>query len=167
MSQTHVVYAYKPLLRSEDRQKIRLAILRRHVDPGDVPESARIRESSSVRSAANAIAHPSKRTATQAGLDHPNALAIPQTMSTSSAFQSPEEVEEATEDEVRDELYCIMTTTVVGIQYYKGWPKVTCPSHPFIHQTSFRYGWGRGGSPLGERTSKPIRQVWLPATKWL
>ena len=48
----------------------------------------------------------------------------------SSAFQSSEEAEEVTEDDIRDELYCIMTTTVVGIQYYKGWPKVTCPSHP-------------------------------------
>jgi SWI/SNF-related matrix-associated actin-dependent regulator of chromatin subfamily A3 len=45
---------------------------------------------------------------------------ISQTSFPSSAFQSPEEVEEVTEDEIRDELYCIMTTTVVGIQYYKG-----------------------------------------------
>jgi hypothetical protein len=162
MLSTHIT-----LSRSEDQQKIRLAVLQRRVDPGDVPESAKIRESSSVHTAAEAIAHPSKRTATQAGLDHPNAPVISQTSSSSSTFQPPEEVEEVTEDEIRDELYCIMTTTVVGIQYYKGWPKVTCPYHPFIHQTSYRYGWARRGSPLSERTSKQTRQVWLPVTKWL
>ena len=70
-----------------------------------------------------------------------------------------------TEDDIRDELYCIMTTTVVGIQYYKGWPKVTCLLHPSIHQPSYRYGWARRGGPLSERTSKPIRQVLLPVIK--
>lgn len=120
--------------RSEDQQKIRMAVSLRRVDPGDVPESAKIRESSSVRSTAKAIANLSKRTATQAGLDHRKARVIPQTLSPSSAFE-PEEVEEVAEDEFRDDLYCIMTTTVVGIQYYKGWLKVTCcPSHPFIYQ---------------------------------
>lgn len=110
---------------------------------------------------AEGIAHPSKRTATQAGFEAP---VISQTSSSSSVLQSPEEVEEVTEDEIRDELYCIMTTTVVGIQYYKGLSKGTCPLHLFIHQTLYRYGWAGRGSPLSERTSKPIRQVWLSVT---
>ena len=123
-----------------------------------------MRVSSNVRTAAEDITHPSKRTATQAGLDHP---AVSQTSSASSTFQSPEEVEEVTEDDIKDELYFIMTTSVVGIQYYKGLPKVTCPSHSFIHQTSYRYGWAGRGSPFSERTSKPTRQVWLPVIKLL
>ena len=72
--------------------------------------------------AAEAIPHTSKRTATQADLDHQKAPIFSQSSSASSAFQSPDEFEEVTEEDIRDELYCIMTTTVVGIQYYKGWP---------------------------------------------
>ena len=67
------------------------------------------------------VTYPSKRTATQAGLDQPTTPVAPETMSASSAFQPPEEeVEDLSEEEIKDELYCIMTTSVVGIQYYKG-----------------------------------------------
>jgi len=75
------------------------------------------------------------------------ALVTPQTLSASTTFQpAEEEIEDVTEEEVKDELYCIMTTTVVGIQYYKGWPNVIRP-HSFIYQTWSRYGWTRRGSP--------------------
>lgn len=139
-------------LRPEDQQKIRLAVSLRRVNPEDVPDSAKIRGSSNVRNTTKANTRPSKRTATQAGLDQPRPPTTPQTLSASSAFQQPEEVEDVSEEEIKDELYCIMTTTVVGIQYYKGSVNVTRPPYPFIHQIWFRYGWAGRRSPPSERT---------------
>ena len=64
---------------------------------------------------------------------------MPETLSASSAFQPPEEeVEDVTEEEIKDELYCIMTTNVVGIQYYKGWPNVT---YPPLHSSNVVQVW--------------------------
>ena len=79
--------------------------------------------------ATKAISNPSKRTANHADLDQPTPV-MPQTLSTSSASSSfllaEEEIEDLAEEEIKDELYCVMTTTVVGIQYYKGWPSMLC-----------------------------------------
>jgi hypothetical protein len=84
----------------------------------------------------------------QAGLDQATALVMPQTLSASSDFQqAEEEIEDVAKEEIKDELYCVMTTTVIGIQYYKGWLNVTRPSHHFIHRIWFRNGRTRRGSP--------------------
>lgn len=34
--------------------------------------------------------------------------------------------EDDDEEEAKDELYCMMTTKIVGVQYYKGSPQLFC-----------------------------------------
>ncbi|KAF9565547.1 hypothetical protein CPC08DRAFT_815314 [Agrocybe pediades] len=109
-------------LHEADQNKIRMAISLRRIDPNDVPPSAKPKPKVGF---ANGSSQPSssqgKRTATQAGLD-PLVQRLNAALSSSSTqARRKEEIEdEPYEEEVRDELYCNMVTSVVGIQYYRG-----------------------------------------------
>ncbi|KAF8633364.1 hypothetical protein AX17_004535 [Amanita inopinata Kibby_2008] len=94
-------------LRNSDRQKIRLAIARGRIDPSDVPDTAKYPGAES--SAISSVSISRKRTADE------TAVSLSQPPAGTS-----EEVEDAHQEEVRDELYCTMHTNAVGIQYYTG-----------------------------------------------
>lgn len=91
----------------------------RRIDPADIPESARVKKpilASNHVSTSNAA---KKRKAAQAGLGQPSSSTNPASMTSASAsFPCPSQ--EDTEEEIVDELYCNLTTSVVGIQYYEG-----------------------------------------------
>lgn len=101
-----------------------MAIASRHVHPGDVPASARVASPTkfkpSIQKTTSTTTLPPgpsklKRTLAEAGFEKVA------TSSSSAPRFIPENVEEEpAEEEPRDEMYCTMTTNVVGIQYYKG-----------------------------------------------
>lgn len=107
--------------RPEDQVKIRKAISTRRVDPSDIPESAKISQPG--------VPGPSQKKR-KAESEAPVAPSRPANLASSHA-QAPsaarvidvdEEVDddEPQEEEAIDELYCTMTTNVVGVQYYNG-----------------------------------------------
>ncbi|EKM54585.1 uncharacterized protein PHACADRAFT_197015 [Phanerochaete carnosa HHB-10118-sp] len=107
-------------LRFEDQAKIRIAAGRRHVDPEDVPESAKT-ASTSVASAAAPASTQLKRkaeNAPQAGPSQPSASQRPGTRT----IRVDDDIEEVVpdEEEAKDELYVTYRTNIVGVQYYAG-----------------------------------------------
>jgi SWI/SNF-related matrix-associated actin-dependent regulator of chromatin subfamily A3 len=113
-------------LSPQDQQKIQLAISLRRINAEDIPESAKVNPSSSginhePNSAPSgkkrkADEHVSQTTASQARNSHPSGSQI---VPPSTQLVQDDSMEEAAE-EVKDELYCTLVTSVVGIQYYKG-----------------------------------------------
>ena len=101
------------LLRSTDQSKIRLAISLQRIEPADIPISARGKPVRATPSVASTSLSNRKRTVAEAGLE--SVL----TDRNSSVTQEQQE-EEVVEEDVADEIYCIMVATVVGIQYYTG-----------------------------------------------
>ncbi|KAL1703202.1 SNF2 family N-terminal domain-containing protein [Schizophyllum commune] len=103
-------------LQAHDRHKIREAVRLRRIDPADVPPSARV-----------AVAPP-PATQTTRKRKAPEPASQPSTSQASSSTAGPSQPsqaieDEATEDNVEeaaDELYCTLSTGVVGIQYYTG-----------------------------------------------
>ncbi|KAF8200953.1 SNF2 family N-terminal domain-containing protein [Pholiota molesta] len=102
-------------LKPQDKNKIKLAISLRRIDPADVPPSARV--AAPVNTAPPVQR---KRSATQAGLSQTSQIATQSTPGSSSFPTTQQTQEEEPEEEPRDELYCTFVTSVVGIQYYKG-----------------------------------------------
>ncbi|TFK44820.1 SNF2 family N-terminal domain-containing protein [Crucibulum laeve] len=102
-------------LKPSDQQKIRLAISLRRIDPADIPVTAKATTTSSMPTPATRSVLSQKRKAN----DAPSSLKY---ISTPSSLQMPEEEveEESTEEEPKDEIYCTLNTSVVGIQYYEG-----------------------------------------------
>jgi len=94
----------------------------RRIDLADIPESARVDKSTLPGNHASTSKPLKKRTADQAGLGKAS-LATNPTRAASTSF--PSLTQEDIEEEVVDELYCNLTTSVVGIQYYQG------RNHPF------------------------------------
>ena len=134
--------------RDSDQNKIRMAVSLGRIDPNDIPTSAKPRITS-VNNASQPSSSQGKRTATQAGLDLASQrLRAALSGGSSTAHRSIEEEieEEPSEEEIRDEIYCNMVTSVVGIQYYKG----LCPN--FVLQG------------FGER-SNIIYKAWLAQVK--
>lgn len=117
---THVSY-----FRPEDQDKVRRAISTGQVDASDVPEAAKTSDSSNITE----IKHSQKKR--KATFEEPALPTRPSTSQLASSQSQPREVIDVdlVEEEVKDEIYCVLTTKVVGIQYYKGMP---CPpsSHP-------------------------------------
>ncbi|KDR75774.1 hypothetical protein GALMADRAFT_248461 [Galerina marginata CBS 339.88] len=110
-------------LRPVDLNKIRLAISLRRINPADIPASAQVSAPKGAAPAASNFQTQSKRTATQAGLDRSSQAAPRAHHPGPSSFpRSTQELseEEQEEEEVKDEIYCNLATSVVGIQYYKG-----------------------------------------------
>ncbi|KAH9892824.1 SNF2 family N-terminal domain-containing protein [Cubamyces lactineus] len=126
-----------------DQSKIRLAIGLRRVDPSDIPASAKTadpalattgpsqRKRKAQYEASLAASQSSLPSSSQSGLpppyssqpsssqplrrisDLPPGVSLPQRL-------EEDEVEDFPEEESRDELYVMLKTNVVGIQYYKG-----------------------------------------------
>ncbi|KAF9012434.1 SNF2 family N-terminal domain-containing protein [Cyathus striatus] len=108
-------------LTSADQQKIRLAIGLGRVDPADVPESAKTRRP--VTSAARlAIGNGSTIASSSSQISNKRkADQLPTSVpSVSSSRIEDDATDEPAAEEPRDELYCSMSTNVVGIQYYSG-----------------------------------------------
>src|SRR6266511_2522719 len=101
---------------------MRLAISQQRIDPVDIPRTARLNapvaSTQSKSSAPTPGINNLKRTVAQAGLDSTARLKNAST-SVPSPTQRDQE-EEVVEEEQRDELYCEMSTQVVGLQYYTG-----------------------------------------------
>ncbi|KAL1660706.1 SNF2 family N-terminal domain-containing protein [Schizophyllum commune] len=103
-------------LQAHDRHKIREAVRLRRIDPADVPPSARV------------AAAPPPATQTARKRKAPEPASQPSMIQASSSMAGPSQPsqafeDEATEDNVEeaaDELYCTLSTGVVGIQYYTG-----------------------------------------------
>ncbi len=113
------------LCRSEDQNKIRIAVGLRRVDPVDVPESAQrivagLNNGASSSTSAAPAPTQKKRKATfdaQPGPSQPRATQGP----SASQLVEDDEIEEIVpEEESRDELYVMLKTNIVGVQYYKG-----------------------------------------------
>ncbi|KAL0956474.1 hypothetical protein HGRIS_002620 [Hohenbuehelia grisea] len=110
-------------LRAPDQQKIRRAIQLRRVDPSDIPSSAKVAavDLTQRKRKADEDIPGSSQQASQASS---STLVGTQASSQRVANGSDETEEnldnEALDDESRDELYCSLKTSVVGIQYYKG-----------------------------------------------
>ncbi|KAH7915183.1 SNF2 family N-terminal domain-containing protein [Hygrophoropsis aurantiaca] len=115
-------------LRPEDQAKVRLAMSRRRVDLSDVPESAKIPVSATLRNVAPPAPSQSKRKATfDVDPAKSGSSSIQTKNASTSSRHSIRSAQEEDSDEVMiiepetvDELYCMMDTNVVGIQYYKG-----------------------------------------------
>ena len=90
-------------LRREDQTKIRKALAICRIDPSDVPDTAKVSDNKTV------IPSSSKKKR-KAEFD---------SQSTSQLDQEVADID-LTQEEVRDEIYCALTTKIVGVQYYKG-----------------------------------------------
>lgn len=105
----------------EDQAKVRRALASRKVDPADVPDSAKLPDENTLARVAVAPG-PSqkKRKATQ---DAPSQA--PRTSQASHSnnvrFEAEDEWDdEDIEEEVKDELYCVLSSKIVGVQHYHG-----------------------------------------------
>lgn len=128
-----------------DKQKMRMAIARGRID---IPAPSQPAASLATTSASNYL----KRKMSGSQLAE---------ISEAGCSQPASQREEADEDtpsveEAKDELYCTLSTKVVGIQYYKG----TSIGHELgcITDTS-RIGWSWRGSSTRQRASECIWQV--------
>ena len=118
--------------RPEDQSKIRLAIGLRRVDAEDVPETAKHRQVAPTSTGpsqrkrkleyeASFGSEGSPPSSSQPGSSQP--LSRTSGPSSSQITQPVEDIEdEDSEEEIRDELYVVLRTSIVGVQYYKGTP---------------------------------------------
>ncbi|KAH9998504.1 SNF2 family N-terminal domain-containing protein [Russula compacta] len=115
-------------LRAEDKERVRLAIRNRRVDAADVIESHPISQPSQVTATqppppsprkrkADAIPGPSRVQDTAA--PSPTQAAARQAAIGGTAWEEGADAEDVVDQQV-DELYCTLSSNVVGIQYYKG-----------------------------------------------
>jgi SWI/SNF-related matrix-associated actin-dependent regulator of chromatin subfamily A3 len=103
--------------RAVDKARVTLAMSLRRIDPADIPESARVKKPILASNHVSTSNAPKKRKAAQAGLGQASSSTNP-TPTASASFPCP--TQEDGEEEIVDELYCNLTTSVVGIQYYNG-----------------------------------------------
>jgi SWI/SNF-related matrix-associated actin-dependent regulator of chromatin subfamily A3 len=129
------------LHRNEDQRRIRTAVTNRHIDPADVPESAKTIDLTALENASAPLATQGKGkrkadntagqstslpSSSQPGSSQPSSSQprASQRYGTNSLqgdvieIDDDEDVDNGPE-EVKDELYCMLKTNVVGIQYYK------------------------------------------------
>ncbi|KAF7967470.1 hypothetical protein HWV62_34115 [Athelia sp. TMB] len=127
MATTHVIEHHQIIgfesLRREDQAK---------VDPSDIPASARIQISipAGPTTASAPVLSQKKRKAAQvaAQMETPGSqIALPasqpvRSLTQTMARETEEEAEQsgAYEEEPRDELYCVLNSKIVGVQYYTG-----------------------------------------------
>ncbi|KAL5485063.1 ARC19 [Sanghuangporus weigelae] len=115
-------------LKHADQAKIRRAIARKQVDPEDVPASANTLALPPSTQPSNLNSQTGKRKASSiAGPSSSQASSSPQAPTTHRSTElMPNDVIEVVDDEdepdpeTRDELYCVLETQVVGVQYYAG-----------------------------------------------
>ncbi|KAI5123845.1 hypothetical protein M0805_005664 [Coniferiporia weirii] len=118
-------------LRSADQAKIRQAIARKRVDPADVPGAASNGGTSQPVSAPAPSAKQKRKADALAGPSS-SQTAVPSSSQSTVASRGGTRIQhdvtfiddgdeaEEPKEETRDELYCMMSTQVVGVQYYKG-----------------------------------------------
>jgi SWI/SNF-related matrix-associated actin-dependent regulator of chromatin subfamily A3 len=104
---------------AEDQGKVRLAAQMRRIDPADVPESGKSRHSVTLNISTTqasqkrkATEEPSRASTSRVTFGQPPA-----------ASQSVEVIvidDEPQSNDIVDELYCTLHTSVVGIRYYDG-----------------------------------------------
>ncbi|THH08085.1 hypothetical protein EW145_g2943 [Phellinidium pouzarii] len=114
-------------LRRNDQTKVRQAIARKRVDPADVPETAKNPQPTTAalppvmqKRKADAIAGPSSSQTRVSSYSQSTTGNRGSTLTQGVTELSDEEENEESEEESKDELYCVMSTQVVGLQYYKG-----------------------------------------------
>ncbi|KAI9572249.1 SNF2 family N-terminal domain-containing protein [Boletus coccyginus] len=115
-------------IKLEDQRKVRRAIALQGVDPADVPASAKVAALPMITFDASMPGPSSHMMAGQKRKHQPDVAETswPLSLSVPNANTAPaacgDEDEEATliEPEPVDELYCVMKTSIVGIQYYEG-----------------------------------------------
>lgn len=133
----HILY-----YRREDKAKVRKAIASRRVDPADVPESAKTLPTpitnTGVMAGGLGVTAPTLNQKKRKALQEASAPASSSASSSHNPHSSQpqplrrlahrevieilddeDEVEEI-DEEPRDELYCMMTAKIVGVQYYRG-----------------------------------------------
>ena len=110
--------------RSEDQQKVRRAIARQCVDPADVPATAKAAPPAVVSGMPPAALAGQKRKFDSAvTFQSVGQSSIPNANAEKGARSSPGDEDEEVgliEPESADELYCVMKSSIVGVQYYKG-----------------------------------------------
>ena len=128
--------------RPEDQAKVRMAVGKRRIDPADVPASAKPPGAAAPDSAhAGTAAKRKADDAPQAGPSQP-AAARPGMRT----IRVDDEVEVVQDEEVKDELYVMYKTNIVGVQYYKGKRRDGCGGR-CADWVYARHGWaGRGGA---------------------
>lgn len=116
-------------LRAEDQERVRLALKKRSVDLVDLTGSA---SSSSLPKPSQVTATPlspkKRKAATIAGPSQvqnvvtpsPAVAAFRQAAVGGTAWEEGADAGEVVDEQV-DELYCSLSSNVVGVQYYKGW----------------------------------------------
>ena len=125
-----------------DKQKMRLAIARGRID---IPAASQPAASLAATCASNSL----KRK-----MSEPQLAKISEVGGSQPASQREEADEDAPSvEEAKDELYCIFSTKVVGIQYYGG----TSIGHgPDCIADASRIGWSRRGRSTRQRASECI-----------
>ncbi|KIM40208.1 hypothetical protein M413DRAFT_28716 [Hebeloma cylindrosporum] len=106
-------------LKPVDKARVTLAMSLRRIDPADIPESARVKQPILPGNHVATSNVPKKRKVAQAGLGQASS-STNRTPTASASASAPSPTQEDVEEEIVDELYCNLTTSVVGIQYYKG-----------------------------------------------
>ncbi len=118
--------------RPADREKVKQAIARKRVDPADVPASARnpnlpqppspTTVRNGVKRKADAIAGASSsQTKVASSSQHSASTSVNRSRTFDADVIEIGSDDDNEVEEVRDELYCMLNTKVVGLQYYKGW----------------------------------------------
>ncbi|KAH8119200.1 SNF2 family N-terminal domain-containing protein [Phellopilus nigrolimitatus] len=116
-------------LRPSDQAKIRQAIARKRVDPTDVPESAKSSSITQPTQTSSPVKTQKKRKADSLAGPSSSQTRVPSssqsvndggTITQGNVIEIDDNDEEYSEEEPKDELYCMMSSQVVGVQYYKG-----------------------------------------------
>ncbi|KZT19055.1 hypothetical protein NEOLEDRAFT_1142558 [Neolentinus lepideus HHB14362 ss-1] len=112
-------------LKIEDQHKIRRAVAIRQIDPADIPASAKPSPATQAKSSGGAPSQKKRRAAFEASQTATSSKSfVPSTSAVRTVgidlTQNEELEDDAPDEESRDELYCTMGTSIVGVQYYKG-----------------------------------------------
>ena len=114
------------MCRYEDQQKVRRAMAVQRVDPADVPATAKVSTPPMITpgiSMPGPSADPlvgQKRKYQSDVAETSRSLSIPNANGVRSSPGDEEDDVMPLEPESVDELYCVMKTSIVGVQYYKG-----------------------------------------------
>lgn len=144
-------------LKVADQAKIRLALARRHVDPADVPETAKapaalaLSVPSSSQSAPRTSQKRSSDALDQSSSQRSSGTALGPSSSRIIDLSDEENAEEPSSEEDRDELYVVLKTKVVGIQYYHGSSYYSSSSISQPSKRPDRAGWTRRRSCADSR----------------
>lgn len=143
--------------RYEDQQKVRRAIAVLHVDFADVPESAKVAPppvimpvASASTFSTNAVAGGKRKYYSDVGLSQPYVNGAQ-----GSSALLEDEYDDPVEAEVADELYCVLRTSIVGVQYYKGMYLARTNGSCCAYST-LRPCWGRRTGQTGPTAQQSI-----------